>query len=332
MRFIRGLSQETISLLGRIYKQSNYQQVRQRSHCIRLSYEGYQIQSLMKIFQVSRLTIYKWFNDWENQELVGLYDKKGRGRKPKLNPEQKQHLKEWALQHPKNLNEVSKKIREAWKISVSKDTIKRVIKSLQMSWHRIRRGVAGKPDPEEYKAKKQELEELKQQAERGEIDLRYVDETGFCLSSYVPYAWQEKGRTITVKTKKSNRINALGFLNIKNDLEVYLFECSINSDVVIACIDKFCETLEKATVLVIDNSSIHTSNALLGKQEEWRKKGLILFFLPTYSPELNLIEILWRFIKYQWLEVDAYESWDSLVKAVENIFKYFGDKYIINFA
>ncbi|MCP6760266.1 MAG: transposase [Fischerella sp. CENA71] len=101
---------------------------------------------------------------------------------------------------------------------------------------------------------------------------------------------------------------------------------------VYACIDKFCETLKNQTVLVIDNSSIHTSNALLDKQEEWKDKGLTLFFLPTYSPELNIIERLWRFIKYQWLQIDAYSSWESLVEAVENIFRNFGDKYIINFA
>ncbi len=201
-----------------------------------------------------------------------------------------------------------------------------------MSWRRIKRGVAGQPEPEEYQAKKLELKDLKEQEDRGEIDLRYVDEVGFCLTSYVPYAWQDKGETITVNTQKSKRLNALGFLNRKNDLDVYLFERSINSDVVIACIDKFCEKLKKKTVLVLDNSSIHTSNAFKDKQEEWEKKGLIIFFLPTYSPELNIIEILWRFIKYKWLEIDAYSSWKSLVEAVEDIFRNFGDKYIINFA
>ena len=174
-----------------------------------------------------------------------------------------------------------KNIRESWNIDVSKETIKRILDLFGMNWHRIKRGVAGKPEPNDYKTKKQQLEDYKKLEDRGEIDLRYVDETGFCLSSYIPYAWQEKGERIIVKTQRSRRINALGFLNRKNDLEVYLFEKSINSDVIIACIDKFCETLEKKTVLVLDNSSIHTSNALLDKQEEWLEKGLILFFLPT---------------------------------------------------
>lgn len=332
MRFIKGLTQETIKMLERIYKHSKYQQVRQRAQCIKLSYDGYTINNLTQIFKVSRLTITNWFNSWDMLMLAGLYDQKGRGRKPKLNDEQKKQIKKWVKEHSKNLDLVRKKVNSQWGIDVSKDTIKRILGFLNMTWHRIRRGVADQPEVSLYKEKAAELAQLKKLDEQGEIELRYVDETGFCLSSYVPYAWQEKGEESVVKTSRSKRLNALGFLNKRNDLEVYLFECSINSDIVIACIDKFSEKLEKKTVLVMDNSSIHTSNMMLGKEKEWLTKGLTLFFLPTYSPELNIIEILWRFIKYSWLGIDAYESWESLVKAVEYIFKNFGQEYIINFA
>jgi transposase len=68
------------------------------------------------------------------------------------------------------------------------------------------------------------------------------------------------------------------------------------------------------TVAIIDNASMHTSKAFRDKQVEWEKKGLIIHYLPTYSPELNLIEILWRFLKYQWLPLSAYESYSTLAK------------------
>lgn len=46
----------------------------------------------------------------------------------------------------------------------------------------------------------------------------------------------------------------------KNELEAYIFEKSINSDVIISSINKFCETVTKKTYLILDNSSIHQNN------------------------------------------------------------------------
>ncbi|MEM6437046.1 MAG: transposase, partial [Cyanobacteria bacterium P01_D01_bin.115] len=86
------------------------------------------------------------------------------------------------------------------------------------------------------------------------------------------------------------------------------------------------------TVIVIDQAPIHTSYAVQEKRLEWAERGVTVFDLPTYSPELNLIEILWRFIKYDWLGVSAYQCWASLVRQVEEILQEFGEKYVINFA
>lgn len=332
MRYIKGLTKETLKLLTRINRQSKYYQVRQRALAIQLSYEGYKILELIKIFKVSRNTIYNWFNNWESCGLVGLYNHPGQGRKKMFNLEQQEIIKNWVKETPKNLGLVQEKIYKKWGITVSKDTIKRVIKFVRMGWYRIKRRVGGEPVPEFYTRKVKELEKLKQLEKIGKIEIRYVDETGFCLIPYLPYAWQEKKQKIEVKSQKSNRLNVLGFLTRQNQLEVYTFQCSINSDVVIACIDKFCEKITKKTVLIMDNSSIHQNNNFWNKEEEWSKKGLDIFFLPTYSPQLNIIEILWRFIKYQWLEINAYESYSALVKAVEDILINFGTKYTINFA
>lgn len=81
MRYIKGLTKDTIKLLKRIYKQSKYYQVRQRSHCILLSNDKYRISELMEILKVSRNTIYNWLNNWDNHGVVGLYNRSGQGRK-----------------------------------------------------------------------------------------------------------------------------------------------------------------------------------------------------------------------------------------------------------
>src|SRR5437667_1700649 len=51
----------------------------------------------------------------------------------------------------------------------------------------------------------------------------------------------------------------------------------------------------------------------------WKKQGLIIKYLPPYAPELNLIEILWRRIKYTWLPFSAYACLNALIEALEDI-------------
>jgi transposase len=79
--------------------------------------------------------------------------------------------------------------------------------------------------------------------------------------------------------------------------------------------------VERPTFIVLHRASIHTSNAIFEHFEEGKERDLTIFELPSYSPELNLIELLWRSIKYEWLEIDAYSSWESLVSSVERILK-----------
>lgn len=332
MRFIENVSLESIRLLQRIYRHSQHHRVRQRAQCILLSHEGYSTTVLMDLFQVTRLTLYRWFDAWETRGFAGLYDRRGRGRKPTFSAPQQAQIWTWVKAGPKNLSVVRAQVKQTWNLVVSKSTLKRVIKTLGMSWHRIRKRPAGKPDPQEYQWKKAELERLKQADQRGVIDLRYLDEAGFCLMGYVPYGWQCKGDELFIETQRSKRLNALGIMNRANELAVYLFECSINSDVLIACIDQFAETINKPTVIAMDNASIHTSQRFAAKIEEWQQRQLEIFFLPSYSPQLNLIEILWRFIKYEWIEIEAYRSWESLVEYVEKVLRGFGSEYIINFA
>ena len=72
MRYIQGLSPETRKLLTRIYLASKYSQVRQRAHCLLLSFEGYSMKEIMNILGISRKTIHNWLLAWEERSIVGL--------------------------------------------------------------------------------------------------------------------------------------------------------------------------------------------------------------------------------------------------------------------
>ena len=137
---------------------------------------------------------------------------------------------------------------------------------------------------------------------------------------------------IEIPARKCGRINVLGFMNRKNDLHPFIFEQSVDTSVVLACFAAFSKTLKKKTVVVMDNASVHTSEEFEECLPQWKKQGLIIKYLTTYSPELNLIEILWRNIKYAWLPFSAYQCLNALREALENILKNFGSEYQITFA
>ncbi|MEG3841992.1 helix-turn-helix domain-containing protein [Microcoleus sp. herbarium14] len=104
----------------------------------------------MNILRLIYKRLYNWFNRWELDGMLGLYNKPGRGAKALFNSSQKAQIKELAKQEPRQLKKVSQKVQEAWGISPSIKIIQRILKMLDLSWHRMRKGVAGKPPAQEY--------------------------------------------------------------------------------------------------------------------------------------------------------------------------------------
>ena len=83
--------------------------------------------------------------------------------------------------------------------------------------------------------------------------------------------------------------------------------------------------------MVLDNLPIHRSKKFNAKIQERREQDVYIFFLPPYTPELNLIEILWCIIKYQWLSFDAYLCFQNLKERLLDVLQNVGRKYDIIF-
>jgi transposase len=166
----------------------------------------------------------------------------------------------------------------------------------------------------------------------GYLKIYYGDESGFSLDPSVPYGWQPKGEYVRIAPKKSQRLNVFGLLSKDNDLQAYSTTGSICGSLMIAFLDDFAEKTTQKTVVVLDNATIHHSDDFKDKILGWEEKDLYIFYLPTYSPHLNLIETLWRMIKYRWLKPQDYLDFQTLTDAVENIICDVGKGLKINFS
>ena len=82
---------------------------------------------------------------------------------------------------------------------------------------------------------------------------------------------------------------------------------------------------------MLDNASVHHSEEFEHKIEEWKEMDIYVFYLPRYSPHLNLIETLWRKMKYEWLKPKDYLNLKTFEAAIDHILCNLGTKFNMDF-
>lgn len=135
--------------------------------------------------------------------------------------------------------------------------------------------------------------------------------------------WQPRGRkgTISIKTNPGRkRINILGALDLKNiSIISNLTEEKCNTERVVELLIKIKKMYpNKKIVIILDNAKYNHANNTRNFAKDMNIK---LLFLPSYSPNLNLIERLWKFTKKKLVHNLYYEQFDLFVNEVERYFE-----------
>jgi transposase len=331
-KFVTELSEQQIEELNNLMDSDWNSRTRKRAQAILLSFRGYTIDDISTIIECHRVTVSRWIDQWQERGLDGLLENEGRGRKKTLSREDEERVLEWLKDDDRSTNGLLGKIENVLGKKISVATLRRLFRRNGKVWKRVRASLAGQRDEAEFRQCEQELAEHMEAAVNGEIDLLYLDQSGFGRNPYIPYAWQDIGITIGIPCRKGKRINVMGLYSLmQGTLRADITDKSITSAKVVDFLDEFSKTVTKFTVVVLDNASIHTAKVVSEKLKEWEDRNLYLYYLPTYSPELNIIEILWRKIKYEWLPLSAFESFNSLWKNLNDMIPKIGLQYNIYF-
>jgi transposase len=331
-RFVKRLTPEDEAALRYLRDHGETRRIRQRAHSVLLSHAGQTVKELATTFEVTGDTVRDWFQRWEEGGIVGLGDATRSGRPPTLTPAEQTQAVEWLKANPRGTQQVLLEIQEKLGKTISDDTLGRIARRSRLRWKRMRRSAKPQRDEADFREAQAKLQEFQEQHRAGEVDLFYFDEAGFSLQPSVPYGWQPEGETVEIPSQRSAQLNVLGFLSLTMTLHPFTVQGTIDTEVVIACFEAFAKQIQRPTVVVIDNASSHSSARFAECREQWMSRGLFLYYLPPHCPELNLIEILWRMIKYHWLPLEAYRDFKSLVEHVHDILAKVGSRYTINFA
>lgn len=175
------------------------------------------------------------------------------------------------------------------------------------------------------------MQELEQLWHNGSIDLFYGDESHLCEEAYVPYGWKFSKEDVYIPSQRGARLNCFAMIDRNCRTHWFTTQDSIDADKMIEFLDDFSMKVTRKTVIVLDNAPIHRAKKLQALRPLWEKRGLHLFFLPPYSPHLNIAEILWRILKGKWLQPRDYLTSDTLFYAANRALATMGVGLMINF-
>ncbi len=271
MRYVETLSEEGKKALTSLLKNHASHNVRRRAHCVLLSADGFRINEIARIYQVHRETVVNTFARWEKDGINGLYDMDKTGRPPILSEDEETKALEALEKDPRSTKKALALIQKEMAKTISEWTLKRIALKHNLRWKRMRKVSKRKRNETAFLQTKNEIDALHKQEANGELDVYYFDESGFNLTPEIPYAWQLIGETIGIPSGKSKRLNVLAFCNKKLDFFQRTVQGYVDSQIVIEFFDEFSLRIEKKTVVIIDNASIHTSQKFKSQLEKWKK-------------------------------------------------------------
>jgi transposase len=215
---------------------------------------------------------------------------------------------------PASLKEAANKIEELTGLKRSETQIGKFLKSIGMKCRKVGM-IPSKADIEEQeKFKKEKLEPRLEGAKQGERKVYFVDAAHFVLSPFLGYLWSFTRIFIKAPAGRK-RFNVLGALDaITHELITVTNDSYINAKSVCKLLWQIYElNLGIPITLILDNAKYQKC---LIVQELAQFLNIELLYLTPYSPNLNIIERLWKYVKKQCLYSKYYSDFDLFKNAI----------------
>jgi putative transposase len=215
-------------------------------------------------------------------------------------------------------------------LTIGARQVRRHLKRIGAGYRRTASTLKHKQDPAKAERAGRILDNLKAKAAVGEVNLYYLDECGFSPTLPAGYSWTLAGqrKRIPYEAPQGRRVNALAAyrpFGRSPRLEVFTAERTWDSYDLLGFLGALPWSA-RPRVVVLDNASIHTSKVIGRARHDLAASGVYLYFLPPYSPELNLVESVFRQVKHQEIPQRSFTTRAGLREAVVSGFDTYGRK------
>lgn len=315
------LNAQQVGELQQALKESNLPHVRERILILLLQNDGKSQHQIAAFLGCSPRTVAYWCKHGDPDKLESLHNKREQEHYRKATPEYVQLLLKTVEIEPTELGyefgrwtaeRLATYLAQETDIRLSGSQVRRILKRKKFSYIWAKYSLEDKQNSQkraEFKEKlAQYLALAKEKPEQ--VQVWYWDESGFSLRVIRRKTWGKKGQRKKMSGRRGRkRVNVMGAIREKDRKQVCFFVEKGNADVFYEQVKKLHEWVHKEwmerankvegrkegepkIVIILDNASYHKRLDIRTKISE-EFPNIVLEFLPAYSPDYNLIELVW---------------------------------------
>jgi transposase len=287
--------------------------------------------SIRSLWEVSTQTIYNWLNEFARSRWKSLGYEKAPGRPSGLTKTQKRKLAEWIEAGPEACGYASgcwtsvliqELIWKKFHVLYNRFYVCELLRNLGFSFQKAR-FVSDHLDADaRQRWMESEFPEILKQARQLGASLFFGDEASFALWGSLSYTWGRKGhqpQVLTTGLRKGYKV--FGAIEYFSGRLIYQgTEQRFQSDSYQSFLLSLLSQVAGPIILIQDGARYHTSKATREFLEQ-HKERLTVYQLPSYSPDYNPIEYLWKKVKTQATHNRYFAEFASLVKSVDQALK-----------
>ena len=315
-------SAETVAVLNAERFSHPHPEVRRKMLVVWLRAQGFDQVTCASIADVSERTVRRYLDQFCEGGLERLREIRWVGPTGRLTSH-RQSLEEEFRQRPAHsVAEAADRIERLTQVTLKPTRVRTFLRSLGMRWRRIGAiPVPPKLTVEEHTQRQaefleQKLEPKLAEAREGKGHVFFADAAHMVLGSFLCCLWCF-ARTFVRASSGRQRFNILGAWNaVTHELVSVCNTTVVNQQTFQELLSKIAAlNLHGPITIVLDNARYQHCAACI---EFATQLGIDLLFLPSYSPNLNLIERLWKFIKKECLYAKHFASFAEFRNAIED--------------
>lgn len=340
------LNSEQKEKLQKALRESNCPHFRERILILLLLNDGKTYQEITDFLGCSYRTVAYWCVHGDPENLEELKDKRSPGKYRKVTKEYIELLMQVIDPEPSELDyefgrwtgaRLATYLAEETGIELSASQVRRILKEKKSVYLWAKYSLEDKQNPKKREAFREKLkgylEASEQDPER--LQVWFWDESGFSLRVIRRKTWSKKGKRKKVTGKRSKgRVNVMGGVRFHDRKRICYFIEKGNSESFYEQLNNLYKELKKEwevqgnleddfsqngpkILIILDNASFHKKKDILDKIEK-ELPNIQLYFFPEYSPDYNLVELVWHSAK-EYIAHRLFQSVEELQNLLERL-------------